>query len=273
MVLQPVTPRPCPNVSYRSRPSALPAWVAVARRQKQCADSWWLVAQPDHAELSGDLAANFVSPRFPQVDPQMAKAISVHDSGWAIFPPEANPLSRPMMVDDGKPRSFIEFAPQDFLRAWKGSIQRAESVCAAGGVVVSRHFCALAQVRLKENMDDPAERQLILEFLAREAERQQRLSAESGISQRQSDDLLAVLQFCDLLSLYLCCGASEAVEFPQRFAAGPVRLERQAELYVLSPSPFQKDSGPLRTLSLGVAARKYPAEGEPATSALAFLVQ
>jgi hypothetical protein len=277
MVLHPINPKPCPTIRYNPRAGALPVWTAIAERQKQCAESWWLIAQPDHAGLSGDLASNFVSRQFPKVDAGIAKAIALHDAGWAMFPPEANPERPPMISEDFKPRSFIEFPPQDFLRAWTGSIERAEQICPAGGAMVSRHFASLAQFRLRELMDGESDQQLIRNFLDDEAARQQRLSAKAGItpeqSPEQSNNLLKVLQFCDVLSLYLCCGADEEVEFPQRFGGKAVRLKRNDDLYVLTPSPFQDDSSRLQTLSLGVAARKYPSEGAVQTTTLPFLLQ
>lgn len=273
MVLQPIAPVPCPTIRWEPRASAMPVWVAIAQRQKQCAESWWLVAQPDHANLSGDLAANFVSPAFPKITPLIAKAVALHDAGWAIFPSEASPCVEPMIGDDWKPRSFIEFPPADFLRAWTGSIERAEGICAAGGIMVSGHFCWLGEMRLREQVDGAADQQLVRSFLERETERQQRLASEHGVSTEESDALLKALQFCDLLSLYLCSGATEQVEFPQRFGDFKVQLKRVGDLYILSPSPFQLEEGPVRTVSLGVPARKYPANGEPVVKTLAFLLQ
>jgi hypothetical protein len=273
MVLQPINPKPCPTIRYNPRAGALPVWTAIAERQKQCAQSWWLIAQPDHAGLSGDLAANFISLRFPKIDAGIAKAIALHDAGWAMFPPEANPQIPPAISEDFKPRSFIEFAPQDFLRAWTGSIERAEAVSLEGGIMVSRHFVSLAEFRLREQMDGGSDQRLIRDFLDREVARQQRLSETSGITREHSDDLLKTLQFCDVLSLYLCCGAGEEVEFPQRFGGEAVRLKRIDDLYVLTPSPFQDDSNSVRTVSLGVGARKYPAEGALITTTLPFLLQ
>ena len=100
----------------------LPAWVPVAERQKRRASAYWLISQPDHAKLSGDLAASFVSPRFPRVDPLLARAIGVHDSGWIIFEPEAVAGRQPRLNPDGNPLSFIEFQANEFLRAWTASI-------------------------------------------------------------------------------------------------------------------------------------------------------
>lgn len=273
MVLHPINPKPCPTIRYNPRAGALPVWTAIAERQKQCAQSWWLIAQPDHAALSGDLAANFVSPAFPRIDAGIAKAIALHDAGWAMFPTEANPKLPPMISEDFKPRSFIEFPPQDFLRAWTGSIERAEAICPAGGIMVSRHFASLAEFRLREQMDGESDQRLVRDFLDREAARQHRLSEASGLTREQSDDLLRVLQFCDVLSLYLCCGADEEVEFPQRFGGESMRLNRSDDLYVLTPSPFQDGSSVVRTVSLGVAARKYPVEGTVKTTTLPFLLQ
>ncbi|HYG98111.1 MAG TPA: DUF3891 family protein [Terriglobales bacterium] len=272
MVLQPIGAKPCPTLKWQPRPGALPIWVAVAERQKQCAEAWWLVAQPDHAALSGDLAANFVSPLFPRLTPEIAKAVGAHDAGWSMFPPEADPNTPPMIADDWKPRSFMEFPPQDFLRAWTGSIEGAEEICPEGGVMVSRHFCFLGQVRLKQQIDAEPEMRLVHEFLDRESRRQERLMKSADISRERSNDLLKVVQFCDVLSLYLCCGATEDVEFPTRFGGQTVKLHRTGDVYVLSPSPFQAE-GPVRTVSLGVPARKHPANGTAELTTLRFFLQ
>jgi Protein of unknown function (DUF3891) len=111
------------------------AWSAVERRQRAMSSEWWLISQPDHAALSAALAANFVSPEFPAIDPLLARAIEVHDAGWAMFAPETE-VGDPALDARGKPISFIEIDPPDFLRAWTASIDRAEQVCPAGGYIV-----------------------------------------------------------------------------------------------------------------------------------------
>jgi hypothetical protein len=276
MVLQPISgTQPCPTSKpWQPRPGALPAWSAIAQRQKQCAESWWLVSQPDHAGLSGDIAANFVSPLFPRITPQIAKCVGLHDAGWAMFEAERDPAAPPMIGDDWKPRAFMEFGPAEFIPAWTGSIERAERECPAGGVMVSMHFAALAQFRQKQQVDSGADAERVSEFLERESARQRRLKHENGVSDEQASDLLKVVQFCDMLSLYLCSGAIEDVDFPQRFGGSTVRLTRCEDLYTLDPSPLQYGNGEARTVSLGVAARKYPAaNGEAAMGTLAFLLR
>jgi hypothetical protein len=269
MVLRPVVPSPPPQPTDGSAP----AWPAIERMQQQAAAEYWLVSQPDHAALAGALAANFISPDFPSIEPQMARAIEVHDAGWAIFDSEARVTAAPALDGRGKPVSFLEVDPADFLRAWNASIERAESVCPAGGYFVSRHFCALGEGRLSSGVDGPENAARLRGFLSGEAGRQRRLHGQSGKPSGELEDLLRVLQFCDLLSLYLCCGAAEAVEFPQPFARGKVRIRPEKESFSLDPSPFRAAGRPREMLSLGVGARRYPpAAPGGTTTTLAFLL-
>jgi hypothetical protein len=251
-----------------------PAWNAIAERQKNCAAGYWLISQPDHANLSGELAAHFVSDRFPRVDAQLARAIALHDSGWAIFPQESNPQLPPRLCANGKPLAFVEFEPGEFLQAWTASIDRAAGVSAAGGIIVSRHFCELGNFRLGIGGDlDDAGRRLIAAFLQSEEQRRQKLQAACSAAAAELDALLEVLKFCDLLSLYLCSGARGEAEFPQKLTDRPVRISNAAgeDLYRLSPSPFQKDAE-LRVVSLGVCARMFPVSGEAKMTTLGFLL-
>jgi hypothetical protein len=248
-----------------------PAWPAIERAQRKRAAEYWLVSQPDHAALAGALAASFVAPEFPRVDPLIARAIAVHDSGWSLFPSEARLEAAPPLDSRGKPLSFLEIAPPDFLRAWLASIERSESVSPAGGYIVSRHFCALAEGRLVSASDGPEDSARLRAFLEREAERQRRLLARSDRGAAELEALLLVLQFCDLLSLYLCAGVTEAVEFPQSFAPGRVTLHSENRAFILQPSPFRSGKDSDAMVSLGVEARRYPAAA-PRTSTLAFLL-
>lgn len=251
-----------------------PAWSAVERRQRAMAAEWWLISQPDHAALSAALAANFVSPYFPSIDPVLAQAIEVHDAGWAVFAPETD-VGVPPLDARGKPLSFIEIDPPDFLLAWTASIERAERVCPVGGYIVSRHFSVLGRGRLDAGFDSPGNVARIKSFLEAESARQQRLSQQSGAAPERWDALLALLQFCDLLSLFLCCGATEAVEFPQEFGGRRVRLFPRDGAFALEPSPFRRSELPAAPggLSLGVHARRFPAsEAAPKTTTLAFLL-
>src|SRR5690349_11763279 len=137
MILYPVS---SPEAETGS--SALPVWQAVERKQKQPATEWWLVAQPDHAALAGDLAARISSHLFPSRDEEVIQGIALHDEGWSAFDSKAT------VNADSRPVSFLELRPSEFVDAWRGSIQRAEQVGPVAGLIVSGHFCRLGQGRL-----------------------------------------------------------------------------------------------------------------------------
>lgn len=251
--------------------TAGPVWPAIAARQRQLSDSYCLISQPDHARLAGALAAHFISPRFATVTAEVAQAIGVHDEGWAMYPAEASAEAAPELSAEGRPVSFLDLAPPQFLCAWTRSIEAAEKMCAAGGVIVSRHFCGLGEFRLQQGALAASDLKMIATFLARERQRQQQLSPASGYSETQLAARLEVLQFCDLLSLYLCCGCRQAVEFPNRLTDTTVHALPTMEEngYRICPSPFQAEDRE-RAVTVTVATRRFPATGGAGLDKLAF---
>jgi hypothetical protein len=218
-------------------------WEAVFQAQKAPASSWLLVAQPDHAALAGDLAQRIRSSYFPRLDDEMLQAIALHDEGWNEFDTTA-------MVRDGRPLSFLDLGPADFLKAWRGSIECAERAGPVAGLMVSGHFFRLGDVHLQSHGNSRE----VSEFVRQERGRQQRLMALQTHSAEEISILVDVLQFCDLLSLYFCCGSCDSVEFPQKFRGHSIRLQRKRELCRMEPALFGEGT------SLGVVARKYPEE-------------
>lgn len=260
----------------QSNPSGnlVAAWEAVEPKQKQAADEWWLIAQPDHAALSGDIAAALRFPSIPRLDDQVVRAISLHDSGWARFDGGERGTGRdlevslcdPKLDDRGRPLSFLEMTPAVFLQAWTESIDRAQQAVPIGGAMVSQHFARLAETRLRSHADADEDRRKLQSFAAQEEQRQKHLLRHEHVSADDLATLTDVLQFCDLLSLYLCCGAQENVEFPQRFNGVPLRLWREGELCRLDPPVLCEG------LSLGVTARRYPLFGAVEVTTLPFLL-
>jgi len=190
--------------------SFLPAWQAGARRQTLVAPSYCLIRQPDHAALSGELATQFRSGGFPNLTADAIQAIGQHDSGWSAFPFEAALDLDPPVSGAGHPMSFLEFGPEDFLQAWKGSIDNAGRISPLAGRMVSGHFYRLGQGRLAARVDNDPNARCLEEFLDFENSRQRRLERNIPLSAAEIEALVNVLQFCDVLSLYLCCGAEEA---------------------------------------------------------------
>jgi hypothetical protein len=243
MVLRPLVPRPAAETTVS-------AWSAVEAAQKGAGDDCWLVAQPDHAALAGDIAAHLSRQFFPRLDDAVLKAIALHDEGWG-------PLDGLALDAATRPNSFIDEAPATFIEAWTSSIERCQQVAPIAAVIVSRHFCRLADFRLRSRKDSAADTRLLLGFLTAEDQRHRALlPACTGYDPELLTD---VLQFCDVLSLYLCCGAEENVAFPHRFNGRELRLERlrtrdQAAICRFSPSVLDG------TTELAVAARRWPAD-------------
>ncbi|HWR34897.1 MAG TPA: DUF3891 family protein [Clostridia bacterium] len=235
--------RPAGNAHVAPKPNGfIPVWQAVEKTQKLRAERYWLITQPDHATLSGRLAASFAPEQFPDLSPEVVHCIGLHDAGWEPFDGVLPSPQTPSLGADGKPLTFTEMKPKTFLTAWSGSVARAVALTPLGGAMVSQHFCWLAKHRLRNPEDSPEDVQHIQQFVETEKHRQRSL-AEQGATHEPVSRLLEILQFCDLLSLYICCGATDDVEFPQDFGRGPVRLRRSSGSAVLEPSPLAASAG------------------------------
>lgn len=252
----------------------VPAWSAVARKQGETAEQYWMVSQPDHAELAGALARNFRSHAFACLEENECRAIEVHDVGWRLFAWEHDLNVDPPRASANRPLSFLEVGLHDFLRAWTASVEQAEQISPVAGIMVSSHFYRLGYGRLDSGQDIGDDARRLHDFLIHEAERQRRLAASITLKKEQIQCLVDCLQFCDLLSLYLCSGATDAVEFPQQFGGNRVRMRNSNGAFLLDPSPFAVGDGDVdsRPVSLAVAARKFPRGGKPETTTIPFLL-
>ena len=205
---------------------SVPIWEAVEKAQKQSADSYWLVTQPAHAALAGELAVALRDARFGPIDATISRSIALHDSGWSMNDAEQIQLLR--SNPEQRPRSFLEASSSESLRAWTGSIETAEKFAPIGGYLVSRHFERLSK-RDKES-DGKAKA-----FRARENQRQERLRTRLTQDAKALERLVDALQFCDVLSLYLCSGSRQAVTI----AAQGITITRSGDEYKVNPDPFK----------------------------------
>jgi len=213
------------------------AWKCIENRQHQRTPSCLLVAQPDHAHLAGDIASHFDTSDFPALPVAVVEAIRLHDEGWGPVDGLAPDLK--VQLIDGAPRGFLNFSPDDVLMCWRRSIERAERVATVGGFIVSRHFVALAQFRLNTTHDGEQDRESLEDFIVNETFRQNYLLNTLHAGEHELEYFLHALQFCDVLSLYLCSGVPENVSFAQVFNGRSVTLQRMGRNYVLNPSPFR----------------------------------
>jgi uncharacterized protein DUF3891 len=223
MILRPLEPPPASS-------ELLPAWNVVEQVQRQPYEACWMITQPSHAVLAGDFAARMNCPQAPRLDATLLRAIALHDAGWGV--PDAQAIMRSRSVRRGCPRSFIECTVPEFLEAWEKSIEVAASTGPAGGYMVSRHFVRIAEQSAAQ-LSEP-DRTHAAAFLKNESTRQRRLAAKQDCSRDDLERLTDVLQFCDLLSLYVCSGARDSAVFPEYFGV-KVRVTVPEEGYRLDP--------------------------------------
>ena len=206
--------------------------------------------QPSHAALSGEFAEKLRAAKLPKLDAQLVRAIALHDAGWGV--PDAQAIMQSRSVSQGSPKSFVDCTVNEFLFAWEKSIDVAASADPAGGWIVSRHFYRLAEQRLAHFGDNQGDQAKLTRFVEDESRRQSQLAAKQHQSQAELELLTDVLQFCDLLSLYVCSGALGHVEFPEYFGV-KVRLKVEAETYRLDPPVIEPGA------KFTVAALRHPA--------------
>ena len=247
MILRPLDP-PSPNPQ-----EVLPAWSVVERMQRQPHEDCWMITQPSHAVLAGEFAAKMTGAQMPKLDAALVRAIALHDAGWGI--PDAQAIMQSRSVSQSCPKSFVDCRVAEFLAAWEKSIDIAAATGPAGGYIVSRHFYRLAEQRVAHSGENGADHTKLTRFMESEVRRQNKLAAKQARSAAELESLTDVLQFCDLLSLYVCSGARDNAEFPEYFAV-KVRLTGETDAYRLNPPIIEPGS------KFAVAALRHPAKEE-----------
>ncbi len=245
MILRPLDPIPASSTDF------LPAWSVVEQSQRQITGDCWMITQPSHAALSGEFAVRMAGANLPNLDAAVIRGIALHDAGWGM--PDAQAIMQSRSVSQGAPKSFIACGVGQFIDAWEKSIDVAASASATGGYIVSRHFERIAKVNGSKLPQ--GDRQTMEGFLHKEAERQKKLAANQERTAEELEELTDVLQFCDLLSLYVCCGARHNVEFPEYFGT-KARLIVEADSYQLDPILIELGT------EFAVAALRHPATKE-----------
>lgn len=203
---------------------------------------WQVVLQPEHAELSEEVALAWAD-RGPRHD-SVVLAARRHDDGWATW--ERSPL-----VDgDGSPISFLDVHVPAHLAFYRSGIQSITDEDPYAGLLVSMHGAGIYRQRYGEDpglrlthADDVAE--LVEEFVA-----EQEASARARLDAAGVDDELRWadyrrLQSYDRLSLLFCM---RDLEREQPFELGALRIEpRGAWRIGVEPYPFADGA---RTLEL-----------------------
>ena len=256
MILHPLPP-------HAPGDGVVPAWDAVGRAQRTVSDRYLLVHQPDHAHLAGELVQHLVLPHGPTLSDDIVRGIWMHDEGWRDFDSgqkklEATPARYSVQDvatnDKGKPLSFFDIKPGDALLAWQASIEDAEAVAPIAGLIVSGHFYRLARFGLQTKYYSGDHAESMKSFISQEERRHDRLLNLQSRTVEEVSYWTEVLRFCDLLSLVLCCGVQDDVEFPEPL--GPqrhtIRLKPHDGAREFSPRIFDRET------EFGVTAYQFP---------------
>jgi hypothetical protein len=246
MVLNPIV-----DDSTAQTPSRI--WEAIEERQKTPAAEHWIVTQPSHAALAADIAAALREDLFGPIDETVVRSIALHDAGWSMD--DAEQIQRLRSDLKQKPGSFVSAGAATYLAAWTSSIDTAERFSPIGGYIVSRHF-----ERLSSRAGSAGQGKLA-GFQAKEKARQKRLRAATGKDEAQLERLVDALQFCDVVSLYLCCGSRREVTLDNP----ALRMARFGDEYRLDPSPFRQSG---QQFSFG--ALRHPAPPSRCNSSATF---
>lgn len=215
------------------------------------ADTWQLVRQPDHADLSGQFAAAWGNAdveglRNPR---SMTLAATRHDDGWAVYD------RRPGWdAENGRPRNFLDVPVRSHLAFYRACIQVVSEEDPYAGLMVSMHGAGIYNGRYGTQpslgLTHAAEAQEEIDAFVREQEATHAArAAELGLDEDERWTNYKLLQIFDRLSLAFCLReweGSDAEPFaidpmPVDYAGGEVelRMEPLGPWRVrLAPYPF-----------------------------------
>lgn len=229
-----------PPPKRQARPR--PIWDLLFEHQSRMngATQCWLITQPLHAALSGDIAARLDPAVFGAMDESMVRAIALHDAGWSALDSDLVRASRdPKRDPKDAAVSFLGIAPKMATTAWTGSVETALKASPVGGFLVSEHFRSIAQFQVNENT---GKAKVMAAFAQQEEVRQKKLRLKIPLSEAALERLVEGLRFCDLLSLYVCAGLIEDAVFSQQIHGVTAAIRPlSADTFALEPSPFRQD--------------------------------
>ena len=207
-------------------------------------DSWQVVLQTDHADLSGDAAGAWAD-KGAQHD-SLALAARRHDDGWAVWE------QAPQLDGDGKPVNFLEVDVRSHLAFYRAGIAAITEQDPHAGLLVSMHGAGIYRQRygLDPGLGLQRAAEVQHEVDAFVAEQEAKFDLEEH---RAEYDLL---QFYDRFSLYFCIRDAENGEAAEvqgyRFEpAGPWHVR-------LDPYPFAE-----RPARFSLLRRVVPKGGAP----------
>ncbi|TYP72617.1 DUF3891 family protein [Paenibacillus methanolicus] len=232
-------------------------------------DTYVLIAQQDHARISGDLMAAWQEELLGERISEVIQAAYEHDRSWAGL--DVDPIWNDAA---GRPYSFRDFPPNIRFLHYRHGIDELERINPYAAVLSSLLYTMLA-----ERADTPETRA----FVSREKGRQANIQAELGLYMETLHYHLNALVLCDELSLFLCMEPpgtpirqyewfASGFVYPQPRGCGGRRIKAQWQgdhVVVLSEGPFARPVDTVlaykevckgETKQLGIAAAYKQAE-------------
>ena len=243
-------------------------------------DSFFLVTQDDHAQLSGTLAARVGNARFAIPSPydDVVRGISMHDSGWPLHD------DSPTLDEQGLPLHVFESPVEVSTMVWSESVHRAAQAGDYCGLLVSLHVLALSSIAQSHYMSPQRRLSHARQVFELNKFQQNQIEAQEGFRNRlhmrtdlplqhglaprgssPAEDLLLcnynLLKAMDRVSLALLCSEPlfETIEgvYPQP-GAEPIdlRLRNLGEWTLrIDPWPFDQPN-----IEVQVPYRQLPAK-------------
>jgi hypothetical protein len=150
-------------------------------------DGELLVPQHEHALLAGRLAARHRD--LPEPREAFVRAVALHDAGWPLFDDRPEPLA------DGRAPHVFDLPHGASAPAWRRSIAIARTFGPLEALLVSRHFSRFSD-----------------EFAAEQAPLQ--AAWRLGVASEAEEAGVALVGYCDSLSLRLICEPAEPISLP-----------------------------------------------------------
>lgn len=172
---------------------------------RERADTWQLVRQPDHADLSGAFAAAWGGDVAPLRHREaLALAATRHDDGWAVFD------RRPAWdAANRRPTNFLDVPVLSHLAFYRACIQVVSEEDAYAGLMVSMHGAGIYNGRYGTQpslgLTFAAEQQPAVDaFVAEQEATHAGRAAALGVGDGERWVDYKLLQVFDRLSLTLC---------------------------------------------------------------------
>ena len=232
-------------------------------------DGWQLVRQPDHADLSGRLAAAWGGEaKRPRPYDSVVLAATRHDDGWGVY--DRRPTFDP---ERERPTSFLDVPIPSHLAFYRACIEVVTGEDPYAGLLVSMHGAGIyngrygTQPSLRlSGVEEYRDR--IAEFVDEQEATHEARASEVGVAEDERWANYKLLQVFDRLSLSLCLKdwETEAAEpdsvspAPLDYAGGEAELTiepRGPWRVAIDPYPFAESPARFTVVRKVLPKRSY----------------